>query len=365
MWMTTAWYGDKRKNFYSMVAAAHLICNVDFKHISRAKKWVDLLMSRNRKNALRLRIKMLSRFFLPLEHFGVKFDRAMTLYEFDALREPEKTQFPLIGDFVRKHVEMVKIPTPQVLIQEPLPFDRISYMPDFFISNKTRYYLFSKHAYKTSLHPSKKASFRNHTDYEIVSLLNHPGGMHELIEKFCQKVCGLSTANLVAKYHRAVWCPLYWPESLGTDWKTEFWYPRAGYAGRLAELVGTNGAKKAEGIRQVEIRLAYCLARVSNQFSVLFVPELRRRLPDHGSQQSPIYRITDQDVCAGTGSETHRLVVEYRGECDVAADLAVLGITVERIAYGTGKIVPPTRENVDAGYDFGRNMNSMLWEYVK
>lgn len=304
---------------------------------------------------------MISPHFLPVKHFGVNFDRGMCLFEFSALREPEATRFPLIGDFCRQHCEFVRVPTPQVLYQEPLPYQGIRYLPDYFISNQTKAWQFAHHAPKTSLHPSRKAEFTNDIDYEIVSLINHGSGLHANLEQFCQKVCGLSTSQIVAKYHRAVWLPMYWSETLGTDWPTEFFYPKAGYAGALAERLGTaekqNSASGARpDIATTELRLAFCLASVRNEFSVLFIPELRRE-----GQQSPIYRITDQDYCAGIQTPKRRLVVEYRGDCDVAADLAVLGIEVRDIAYGSGRIVPPTRANVEAGYDFGNHMNAQIW----
>ena len=312
---------------------------------------------------------MLSPFFLPVEHFGVKFDRTMQLMEFSAMRSPEKERFPLIGEFCRQHCEFVRIPHPQVLSMDSMPYDGFRYLPDFFISNNTKLWGYSNHNPKTSLHPSKKATFSNEVDYEIVSIINNGGSIHSSAEAFCRKVTGLPSSQIVAKYHRAVWLPLYWPSTLGEIWDTPFWYPKAGYAGKLAEALGTgqvggNSGVRPDNIRSVEIRLAYCLAQVRTQFSVLFIPELRRRLADNTAIQSPIYRITDQDVCSGTGSEVHRLVVEYRGECDVAADLAVLGIVVQDIAYGKGRIVPPTRENVESGYDFSRNMNSGIWEIM-
>ncbi len=305
---------------------------------------------------------MLSKFFLPTYHFGVPFDNGMQLLEFSAFREPEKTRFPLIGEFVRQHIEVVRIPHPEVLYFEPLPYSDHHYMPDFFISNHTKAFAYSNGFPKTTLHPHFKSTYSNEIDYEIASILNNGTAMHEFVAGFCRKVCGLPTKKILAKYHRALWLPLYWPETLGTIWETPFFYPRAGYAGKLAEIIGTsraggNSGVRPSDIRPVEIRLAYCLATVSRPFSVLFVPELRRT----DRSQSPIYRITDQDVCAGTGSEVHRLVVEYRGECDVAADLAVLGITVQDIAYGKGRIVPPTRENVEAGHDFGNHMNAQIW----
>lgn len=302
---------------------------------------------------------MLSKFFLPTYHFGLPFDNGMQLFEFSALREPEATRFPLIGDFVRSHIDMVRIPTPQVLYQEPLPYAGIQYLPDYFISNHTKAFAYSNHNPKTSLHPSKKATFSNEVDYEVVSIINNGGSIHAAAESFCRKACGLPTSQILAKYHRALWLPLYFPESLGTDWKTEFWYPKAGYAGAIAEALGTGivGGVRPKEIRSVEINLAWCRASVSTPISVLFVPELRRE-----GIQSPIYRITDQDHCAGIQTPTHRLVVEYRGECDVPADLAVLGIEVQDIAYGKGRIVPPTRANVEVGYNFGNHMNSQVWE---
>lgn len=298
---------------------------------------------------------MLSPFFLPHEALGRKFDKGMTLYEFDALRSPEKEQFPLIGDFVRKHIRMVEIPKPQVVYRDPLPYNGLNYLNDYFIANDTKAFAYSKHAPKTFLHPSRKHEWGNDVDYETVSYLNHPGGMHESFETWCQKVCGFGLNKIVAKYHRALWLPLYHSESLGTIWPTKFHYPAKGYAGALAEVLGTEARPRQPAVEYVESRLAYILARTTNPKSVLFVLD----------RQTPIYRITDQTTCAGIGDDIHQIVVEFRGDCpNLERDLSKYGITIQALSFGEGRLVPPTRANVDAGYQFNNHMNSQIWEMI-
>ena len=299
---------------------------------------------------------MLSPFFLPVQHFGQKFDKAMTLYEFDAIRQPEAMLFPKIGDFVRKHLRMVEIPKPQIVVRQPMPYRGLKFMPDYFISNDTKAWIYAQAPSRTSLHPSKKHTWGNDVDYEVVSLINHPRGMHEAFEHWCKKVCGFGLGKIVAKYHRAIWLPLYYPESLGQVWPTKFHYPECGYAGALAEILGTS-SKAGSMADFVSTECAYILAKTSSRHSVLFVLD----------DQTPIYRITDQSVCAGAGDGPllHKLVVEYREQpVSLERDLAEYGYEIKSVAIGKGRIVPPTRANVEAGYDFSNNMNAQLMEYI-
>ena len=279
------------------------------------------------------------------------------LFEFDALREPEATQFPLIGEFVRKHIRMVEIPKPQVVYRDSAPYNGVRYMPDFLISNDTKQFAYSKHAPKTFLHPSKKHEWGNDVDYETVSYLNHPGGMHDAFETWCQKVCGFGLNRIVAKYHRALWLPLYHSESLGTIWPTKFHYPAAGYAGALAEVLGVESGKaKVAAVTTISIGLCFVLGRTTRKDSVLFVLD----------RSTPIYRITNQSICSGNGGdEVHQFVVEFREQpANIEKDLSQYGITVEQLALSSGRIVPPTRDNVEAGYDFGNHMNAQLWKII-
>ena len=297
---------------------------------------------------------MLSPFFLPIEINGYKFDRAMQLYEFDALREPEATQYPLIGKWVRQYIEMVEIPRPEIVDREPLPYTKLRYMPDFLISNHTKAFAYSKHPYKTSLHPSRKNEF-GFIDYEVVSLINHPGSMHDTIEEWCKRVTGMPLSKMVAKHHRAIWAPLFFPESLGTIFPTKFWYPKLGYAGALAEQIGTGITPRVRAKETVEIEVAHAIAySIDHPASVLFVLD----------RETSIFRITDQDVCAGTGRTDHRLVIEFRGEenrPNIHGELERLGIRCKWVHFsGAAKLAPPTIANVQCGYDFNNNLNSQI-----
>src|SRR5690349_7842757 len=65
----------------------------------------------------------------PIVIDGLKFDRGMTLFEFDAFREPEKTRFQKIGEYVKSRCPMNEIPTPQMYWQG-------RYWPDLYIANQ-------------------------------------------------------------------------------------------------------------------------------------------------------------------------------------------------------------------------------------
>jgi len=302
---------------------------------------------------------MLSPFFLPVEHMGHKFDRGCILFEFDAMREPEKTQFPLVGKFVRSKIRMVEIRKPQIVYREPMPFNAVRYMPDYFIANDTKAWLHSHSVPHTYLHPSHKHQWSNDVTYDVVSLINHPRGMHEAFETWCQKLYGFGLDRIVAKYHRAAWLPLYWPESFGTVWPTKFYYPVAGHAGALAEVLGTAppDPQSIKPIESVDTAVAYCLATTvqARSHSVFFVLD----------RCTPIYRITDQTACAGWPNEIHRLVVEYREEpASIERDLAAFGYEVTALTVARSRLVPPTRANVEAGYRFDNHLNSQLMEYI-
>ena len=104
-----------------------------------------------------------------------------------------------------------------------------------------------------------------------------------------------------------------------------------------------------------EIRLSFVIAPPRAHFSVLFVVD-----------PSPIYRVTDQDTCAGLTPEFHRYVVEYRGECNVVQELERLGLTyhARHIDFDSVRLTLPTITNVAAGWKPRPTINDTLWEHI-
>jgi phytoene dehydrogenase-like protein len=94
--------------------------------------------------------------------------------------------------------------------------------------------------------------------------LNHGQALHErYIEPFLRKLLNVSSAEVLARYHRAAWVPLFHPETLTRSLRGEsvnlpeypFWVPDQGHVGALvshliARLV-------ADGVRVVSQPLSH------------------------------------------------------------------------------------------------------------
>ena len=282
---------------------------------------------------------MLSPHFKPVEHFGYKFDRGMILYEFDALREPEKTRFPKIGEWVKARVDMVEIPTPKMLWNGRL-------CPDLYIANQLD-------AVPEGLGDDAMAvpGWGDDATLEEVSVIGHGEAFHDtFIEPMCQKITGLDSSRVLARLHRAAWLPLYWPETLKAraSIKTPFWYPKAGFAG-----VFDTAPQPRQQAQTGQINLAFLVAKPREPLSVCFVVD-----------KSPIYRVTDMDECAGIKTEYHRFVIEYRGTCGVMNEGQRLGLVgdAECCAFGSAHLPLPIAEN--AHIDFTNNMNAQFWRHI-
>lgn len=240
-------------------------------------------------------------------------------------------------------------------------------------------------------------------DLESASIANHGPTLHGMLfEPICRKIAGCPARDVVALYHRVPWLPLFHPETLLSQFgpspaelqPTRFHYPRAGASGALIDtlagritdhpnieiikappqLVHQNGdrieVRLADGRSISTGRFAWSLdpglllglvrpaqaiaplprapiglcfltvpqKRLRRRFSTAFVP-----LPS-----TPIYRLTDQEVCAGSDSPEHRIVVEFRPEPGVAyspttilAELADLGFldTQEPVTSAAVKVL--------------------------
>lgn len=295
-------------------------------------------------------------FTRSVEHFGRKFDRGMILWEFDALREPEKTRFPQIGAWVKERCAMVEIPTPSMLWRGTL-------WPDLYIANQLDAVPegFGAIGKRGQINKEK---FNDETRLDTVSIENHGVQFHAaFIEPMCRKITGRSTRAIAAKYHRAAWLPLYWPKTLRSrqSIRTPFYYPAAGYAGAVAHILGDSGEARrgnerdTSAVEAEKISIAFVVAAPRQSFSVAFIVD-----------DSPIYRITDQDTCAGLTPEFHRYVVEYRGECNVVQELERLGLTyhARHIAFDSVRLTLPTIATVQAGWKPRPTINDQLWEHI-
>ncbi|MBE8967715.1 hypothetical protein IQ277_16080, partial [Nostocales cyanobacterium LEGE 12452] len=111
-----------------------------------------------------------------------------------------------------------------------------------------------------SLHAKNKLKsnlfFTN--NFNAISLANHGTTFHNLfIESFCKKIIYKSTTDFLGIYHRGVWLPLYYPETILSQFKiepqilkyTEFYYPYQGYAGTFVNAL----LMKAQNNRRINI----------------------------------------------------------------------------------------------------------------
>ena len=282
--------------------------------------------------------------------------------EFDALREPERTRFPQIGAWLRaKGMEFNEIPTPQMLW-------RGKFWPDLYISNRLDAVeiCFADFHFANIEKPSmSKGQWRDDLPLEVVSLWQQGVDFHEsFIEPICRKITSRSSSAISAKFHRSVWCPLYYPETLRAraSIRTPFYYPRAGYAGVIGEAVGfvpaaSHVADAQSALDTVSLSLTYLLAKPAHSYSVCFVVD-----------DSEIYRVTDMDVSAGLNPEYHRFVVESRGYgTDILKDLQRMGLTgeIKNVATGSAKMPIPTIKNVLAGWKPAPHMNDQLWAMME
>ncbi len=300
---------------------------------------------------------MLSNHFRPIEIDGYKFDKGSILYEFDALRYPEAEQFPKVGEFIRSRAEMVQISKPQM-------YWNGNYFPDLYISNqlsKLKQYVskldnvWPSFFWDEGNHPCYKQNWRDTVTLSEVSLEYQDLWFHRtFIEPMCQKISGQPSSNIVGKYHRALWLPMYWPETLiaGQDIETPFYYPKAGYAGYPLEDLPQHQRGSQAVCETTPVYLTFVVGESKTPFSVLFVV-------DHPS----IYRITDQDECAQSQAETHRFVVESNAPI-VREDLEGFMNKATVLGSQTINMPIPTIENVKNGWKPGPNMNQMLLAHM-
>ena len=254
----------------------------------------------------------LSRNFLPIVFGGRKFDRGMQLYEFSSQREADVPLTEYTGaykdcgrfvrqveQFVRRRVEMVKVPSVKALWGGFL-------LNDPFISN----------------------NFFGWND-DLLSIER---------DVMAHKITGTGYNAIFPGYYRAAWLPP--PQIFPSLRPAVFHYPACGYAGVLAEMLGEPEPTTQSGdlkLDTVAINIAFLTGYPQMQESVIFVVD-----------PSPIYRVTNQERCAGHYFTDSRLVVEFRGECDPVSELARLGICADATLHGqiTINYPLPTKENL-------------------
>ena len=160
----------------------------------------------------------------------------------------------LIEEYTRSHIELVKMQTPQTVYNQQM-------FNDIIMTNKL----------DVLQHPVLKGRIKGETtmllqktdntfharnkktnddflkkSYYEVSLRNHGATLHSaLFEPYFHKMSNLSSTRLIARFHRIGWLPLYYPETIHSQYSNEpqvlndtyFCYPKAGYIAIFAETL--------------------------------------------------------------------------------------------------------------------------------
>ncbi len=217
-------------------------------------------------------------------------------------------------------------------------------------------------------------------NYRETSIYNHGAHLHsQLIEPFVRKLTGGGPEQISSLYHRRLWCPLYYPDTLreaalaggGRFGNTVIHYPVAssfrGFAdvflGMMEEMENVelilepiSGIDRAAGVVHFEggrDAVGYStLAWGGNLFDAQRLLGVDGITDDHSLRANltfefmvidskkltkefsiafvldgnvPCYRVTNQSVCAGESEEGARLIIEYNTD-----HLDRLGIRTER-----------------------------------
>jgi hypothetical protein len=218
------------------------------------------------------------------------------------------------------------------------------------------------------LHPSRKYasdSLLQHKTFEAVSVANHGKTLHSLfIKPMLRKVLGIGAEEIEAGFHRNGWVPLFYPETLASQFgstpqclkPTLFHYPDTSHFGAfitriqeslserpnvrlitsasevsidrkfntfhcdrgsfnysrlvwggdlsaLSNAIGVQIETSKGATRHASLNLYFVEVAeqgISNESPVVLDPET----------DSPIFRVTNQTLCAGTTADSHKVIIE-------------------------------------------------------
>lgn len=158
----------------------------------------------------------------------------------------------LASEWIEKKTKLVKIPTPGTLIHKKI-------VPDYLIANRLDAFkgqsikLLSKSLNKTNaLHAFNKVTSPEYEtlDYLNAAKFNHGEDLHSaFIDPYIHKFTASSSTKFLARYHRAAWVPLYFPETLlkacsdGRDVNLpeySFWTTPGGCTGKLIRDIASD-----------------------------------------------------------------------------------------------------------------------------
>lgn len=199
------------------------------------------------------------------------YDRGMFLYEFTSFNSSDKesdilTYDPwkrndsgrfcnLIYKYVSKYINTHKIDAPKmylngIIFDDLLISNNLNCLKNiyFYENAEKELEIICSSKERHSLHAINKTTsdLFKAKSYEEVSLINHGPTIHqELIEPYCKKLINCSSKDIIALYHRVPWLPLYYPETLLSNFKnkpqqlssTEFSNPIGHCAGDFAKYL--------------------------------------------------------------------------------------------------------------------------------
>lgn len=172
---------------------------------------------------------------------------------FDPRRRNDVARFnALIEDYTRSVIDLHRMEAPQTvyrgrmypdivmtnrfeILQDPQLRGRVRAEQELVAANPC-----------PELHPRDKKDKPQYLtrSYHEASIANHGATLHAAVfEPQFYKMSGLSSTRLIALYHRIAWLPVYYPETLRTQFtatpqvlpETYFCYPKAGFIGHLGE----------------------------------------------------------------------------------------------------------------------------------
>jgi len=151
------------------------------------------------------------------------------------------------GRWMDHQVDLRPVQTPTCLVQGRI-------VPDYLISNRldafagAAAYVDPALTFVDERHASHKttAAAFDGLSYAEAAKLNHGEVLHSIfIEPFVRKLLDVSSDSFLARYHRAAWVPLFYPETLAHAQRGElitlpeykFWTTRNGFVGQLVQNV--------------------------------------------------------------------------------------------------------------------------------
>ena len=281
----------------------------------------------------------------------------------------EWTRFgDLAASWLDEQLPSRRAPTPQCLLDSRR-------WPDYLIANRLEAFVNAGVAAPDLLdrsdprHAGQKnlGSAYGSLSYAEAARVNHGQALHDhFVEPFVRKLLNVSSAEVLARYHRAAWVPLFYPQTLTEALRGEaanlpeypFWVPDASHVGSLvthliARLVADGGKVVTQPLSELKLQggrwtvgtqdgavwsalhlvlglsperarsliglpplaplagasVTLLLARVKGNAIGRESPCLMVVDEDHAA-----YRLTDQDALAGRDPPWHRVVIEANPE---------------------------------------------------